>query len=171
MPADGRHLSYGLSVFGFLRNWSPSSNLPAALREQLEDEGLIFLAHNVGVSQHFGGHVPGGLSASDDSHYMGAFAFTTARIVATFPARDADLRSIDCAWDTNTGPATATITNKGLVIDIGLHGVDLACSGMMKLNYKRKIPDEVVQKLPTTTLRFAVEPAFIYRAAGVRRVS
>jgi hypothetical protein len=39
---------------------------------------------------------------------------------------------------------------------------------MMKLNYKRKIPDEVLQKLPTTSLRFPVEPVFVYRAAGVR---
>jgi hypothetical protein len=95
-------------VFGFLRNWSQLSNVPAELREQLEAEGLIFLAHKVGVSQH------------------------------------------------------------GLVIDIGLHAVDRACSGMMKLNYKRKIPDEVLQKLPTTTVRFPVEPVSIYRAAGVR---
>jgi hypothetical protein len=38
----------------------------------------------------------------------------------------------------------------------------------MKLNYKRKIPDAVLQKLPTTRLRFPVEPVFGYRAAGVR---
>jgi hypothetical protein len=47
--------------------------------------------------------------------------------------------------------------------------VDRACSGTMKLNYKRKIPDEVLHKLPTTTLCFPVEPVFVYRAAGVRR--
>jgi hypothetical protein len=29
-----------------------------------------------------------------------------------------------------------------------------AFSGSMKLHYKRNIPDEVLQKLPTTTLRF-----------------
>lgn len=38
----------------------------------------------------------------------------------------------------------------------------------MKLNYKQKIPDDVVEKLPTTVLRFRVEPVFVYRAAGVR---
>jgi hypothetical protein len=54
------------------------------------------------------------------------------------------------------------------VIDIGLRGVDRACSGTMKLNYKRKIPDDVLQKLPTTTLRLPLEPVFVYRAAGVR---
>jgi hypothetical protein len=160
---------YGLAVFGFLRNWPQLTNVPAELREQLDAEGLIFLAHKVGVSRHFSGHVPGVFSASGVSRYTGAFAFSAARVVATFPARgDGKLRSIDCAWDTDEGPATATITNKGLVIDIGLHGVDRACSGMMKLNYKRKIPDEVLQKLPTTTLRFPVEPVFVYRAAGVR---
>ena len=85
---------YGLAVFGFLRNWSQLTNVPAELREQLEAEGLIFLAHKVGVRRHF--------------------------------------------------------------------------SGTMKLNYKRKISDDVLQKLPTTTLRFPVEPVFVYRAAGVR---
>lgn len=165
----GRSTRYGLAVFGFLRNWPRLSNVPAELREQLEAEGLIFLAHKVGVNRHFSGHVPGVFSASGISRYMGAFAFSSSRVVATFPTRgDTNLRSIDCAWDTNKGPATATITNKGLEIDIGLHGVDRACSGTMKLNYKRKIPDEVLQKLPTTTLRFPVEPVFVYRAAGVR---
>ena len=160
---------YGLAVFGFLRNWPQLSNVPAELREQLEAEGLIFLAHRVGVYRHFSGHVPGVFSASGVSRYTGAFAFSAARIVATFPTRgDTNLRSIDCAWDTDKGPATATITNKGLVIDIGLHEVDRAFSGTMTLNYKRKIPDEVLQKLPTTTLRFPIQPVFVYRAAGVR---
>jgi hypothetical protein len=49
-----------------------------------------------------------------------------------------------------------------------LHGVDPAFSGSMKLNYKKTIPDDVLQKLPTTALRFRVEPIFVYRAAGVR---
>ena len=38
----------------------------------------------------------------------------------------------------------------------------------MRLNYKKRIPDEVLEKLPTTTLRFPVQPVFVYRAAGVR---
>jgi hypothetical protein len=38
----------------------------------------------------------------------------------------------------------------------------------MKLNYKKRIPDDVLQKLPTTSLRFPVDPVFVYRAAGVR---
>lgn len=54
------------------------------------------------------------------------------------------------------------------MIDIDLHGVDHAFSGAMKLNYKRKIPDEVLQELPTTALRIPVTPNFVYRAAGVR---
>ena len=38
----------------------------------------------------------------------------------------------------------------------------------MKLHYKRQIPDEVLEQLPTTTLRFPVDPVFVYRSAGVR---
>ncbi|MFZ1179322.1 MAG: hypothetical protein WAO15_24310 [Mycobacterium sp.] len=156
-------------MFGFLRNWSEIGKLPGELREQLEAEGLIFSAGKVEVNRHFSGHVPGVYSASGVSRYSGGFGFSVARIVATFPTRgDTNLRSIDCSWDTDKGPAVATITDKGLQITIDLHGVDPAFSGSMKLNYKKKIPDEVLQKLPTTTLRFPVDPVFVYRAAGVR---
>jgi hypothetical protein len=110
------------------------------------------------------------LRAGGTSGYgLAVFGFSSARIVATFPTRgDANLRSIDCPWDTNRGPARATITDKGLHIEIDLHGVDPAFSGSMKLNYKKTIPDDVLQKLPATALRFRVEPVFVYRAAGVR---
>lgn len=162
-------MGYGLAVFGFLHNWSQLGSLPAELREQFEAEGVIFLSGKVGVNRHFSGHVPGVFSASGVSRYMGAFGFSAARIVATFPARgDANLRSIDSHWDTDHGPGLATITEKGLVIEIDLHAVDGAFNGTMKLNYKKKIPDEVLQKLPTTTLRFPVTPNFVYRAVGVR---
>ena len=162
-------MGYGLAVFGFLRNWSQLGNLPAELREQLEAEDVIFVACKVGVNRYFSGHVPGVFSASGVSRYTGAFGFSAARIVATFPARgDANLRPIDSHWDTDHGPGRATITDKGLVIDIDLHAVDHVFSGAMKLNYKRKIPDEVLNQLPTTELRFPVTPNFVYRAAGVR---
>ncbi|BBY37744.1 hypothetical protein MMAN_18780 [Mycobacterium mantenii] len=69
------------------------------------------------------------------------FGFSAARIVATLPARgDANLRSIDCRWDTDDGPGRDTIANKGVRIDIDLHGVDPALSGSMRLNYKKTIP-------------------------------
>lgn len=156
-------------MFGFLCNLSQIGKLPAALRDELEAEGVIFSAGKVGVTRHFGGHVPGVYSASGVSRYTGAFAFTPTRIVATLPARgDANLRSIDCAWDSRSGPAQATITGKGLKLEIDLHGVDPGFSGSMRLNYKKTIPDEVLETLPTTTLRYPVQPVFVYRAAGVR---
>lgn len=156
-------------MFGFLRNVTQIGQLPAPLREELEAEGITFSAGRVGVVRHFSGHVPGVYSASGVSRYTGGFAFSAARIVATFPARgDANLRSIDCPWDTDKGPARATITNKGLGIDIDLRGVDPAFSGSMRLNYKKKIPDEVLEALPRTALRVPVDPVFVYRAAGVR---
>ncbi|CDO89428.1 hypothetical protein [Mycobacterium triplex] len=156
-------------MLGLLRNWSQLTNVPDELHDELEAEGLIFLANRVGVIRHFSGHVPGVFSASGVSRYMGAFAFSAARVVATFPTRgDSTLRSIDCSWDVNKGPAAATVTRKGLLIDIDLRGVDRAFSGSMRLHYKRKVPDEVLQALPATSLRFPVDPVFVYRAAGVR---
>jgi hypothetical protein len=57
---------------------------------------------------------------------------------------------------------------KGLSIKIDLPAVDRAFSGTMALNYKKRIPDEVLQQLPATTLAFPLDPVFVYRAAGVR---
>ncbi|MCV7199830.1 hypothetical protein [Mycobacterium angelicum] len=37
-----------------------------------------------------------------------------------------------------------------------------------RLNYKRKVPDEVLTRLPTTKLALPVDPVFVCRAAGVR---
>ena len=65
-------------MLGFLRNWSQLTNVPTELHEQLEAEGLIFLAPKVGVVRHFSGHVPGVFSASGVSRYQGAFAFSAA---------------------------------------------------------------------------------------------
>jgi hypothetical protein len=156
-------------VFGFLKNLNQLGKLPAELREQLDAEGLIFEVGKVGVNRHFSGHVPGVHSSAGVSRYTGAFGFSAARIVATFPARgDANLRSIDSHWDTDHGPGRATVTEKGLTLEIDLHRVDAAFSGTMKLNYKKKIPVEVLSQLPTTALRFPVTPNFVYRAAGVR---
>lgn len=156
-------------VFGFFRNWSEIGNLPADLRDELDAEGLIFAAGKVGVSRRFSGHVPGVRSAMDLSRSTGGFGFSKARIVALFPARgDAKLRCIDCPWDANTGPARATISEKGLRVEIDLHGVDPSFSGSMKLNYKKTIPGDVLQQLPADSLRFRVTPQFVYRAAGVR---
>lgn len=145
------------------------TGVPAGLHGELQAEGLIFLADKVNVVRHFSGHVPGVFSAAGVAYYVGAFALSAARVVATFPVRsDANLRCIDCSWATNKGPAAATVTRKGLLIDIDLRGVDKACSGSMKLHYRRDVPDEVLGQLPTTTLRFPVDPVFVYRAAGVR---
>jgi hypothetical protein len=159
-------VGYGSAVFGFL---SQIGKLPPELREQLEAEGLIFMAGRVGVVKHFSGHVPGVHSAAGVSRYTGGFGFSAARIVALFPARgDNNLRAIDSHWDIDRGPGLATITEKGLGIAIELHAVDKAFSGTMKLNYKKKIPSEVLEQLPAHELRFPVTPNFVYRAAGVR---
>jgi hypothetical protein len=167
--ATGSAVSYGSAVFGFLSNLAQAGKLPLELREQLEAEGVIFIANKVGVVRHFSGHVPGVHSAAGVSRYSGGFGFSAARIVATFPTRgDSSLRSIDSHWDTDHGPGRATITEKGLTIEIELHAVDHAFSGTMRLNYKKKLTDDVLEQLPATTLRFPVTPNFVYRAAGVR---
>ena len=149
--------------------WPRLSNVPKDLLEELESEGIIFLAPRVGVRRSFSGHVPGVYSAAGVARYRGMFAFSEERIVATFPTgADPHLRSIDCPWDAEPGPATAQITGRGLSIEIDLRKVDHAFSGTMKRVYRRDIPDDVLQQLPAATVKYRMEPMFVYRAAGVR---
>jgi len=149
--------------------WPRFSNVPGELRAELEAEGVILLAARVPVRRSFSGHVPGVYSAAGVARYRGMFAFTERRIVATFPTgADPNLRSIDCPWDTEPGPAIATISGHGLAIEIDLRQVDHAFSGTMELNYRREIPGEVLQRLPAATVKYRLEPMFVYRAAGVR---
>jgi hypothetical protein len=149
--------------------WPRFSNVPGALRAELEAEGIIFLAARVPVRRSFSGHVPGVYSAAGVARYRGMFAFSEKRIVATFPTgADPNLRAVDCPWDTDPGPAIATISARGLSIEIDLRDVDHAFSGTMKLDYRREIPDEVLQRLPAATVKYRLEPMFVYRAAGVR---
>lgn len=149
--------------------WFRRSYVPAELSSQLDDEGVIFMAARVGVSRSFSGHIPGVYSAAGMARYRGMFAFSEKRIVATFPTgADSKLRSIDCPWDVEPGPAIATISSHGLAIEIDLREVDHAFSGSMKLNYKYDIPDKVLQQLPAATVKYRMEPMFVYRAAGVR---
>jgi hypothetical protein len=155
-------------VFAFRNPWRLSS-VSADLHQQLEAEGIIFLADRVGVSRHFSGHVPGVYSGYDAARYRGAFAFTGSRVVATLPTSgDPGLRAADCGWDSPGGPAILTIAADGLRIEIDLRAVDHAFSGTMSLHYRAAIPDEILHQVPKTTLRVPVDPVFVYRAAGVR---
>ena len=139
-------------MFGFLRDWSQLGSLPVELREQLDAEGAIFLSGRVGVNRHFSGHVPGVHSAAGVSRYQGAFGFSAARVVATFPTgADPQLRSVDCTWDSRTGPARATITEQGLSIKIDLPAVDREFSGTMVLNYKNASPAKCCSSCPPRT--------------------
>lgn len=152
-----------------MRRWPRYSNTPTKLREELEAEGIIFLASRVRVSRSFSGHVPGVYSAAGVARYRGMLGFSQERIVATFPTgRDPDLRSIDCPWDTEPGPATATISAGGLSIEIDLREVDHVFSGTMKLNYRCDLPEDVLRQLPAATVKYRLEPMFVYRAVGVR---
>lgn len=149
--------------------WPRLSHAPKELLDELKSEGVIFLASRVEVRRSFSGHVPGVYSAAGVARYRGMFAFSERRIVATFPTGACpQLRSIDCSWDTEPGPAIATISAHELSIEIELREVDHAFSGTMKLVYRRDVPDAVLQQLPATTVKYRLEPMFVYRAAGVR---
>lgn len=159
----------GVKVFSFLRDRTSRPTRAVGLREQLDGEDVIVIADKAGVVTHLRGHVPGVFSSSSAARSRGAFAITTTRVLATFPTgADPYLRAIDSRWDLPRGAARATISSSGLQIDIALRGVDRGFSGSMTLNYKHTLAEEVLSKLPATQLWCDIDPALVYRAAGVR---
>lgn len=60
------------------------------------------------------------------------------------------------------------VVSHGLAIEIALREVDHVVSGTMKLTYRRDIPGDVLQALPAATVKYRLDPMFVYRSAGVR---
>jgi hypothetical protein len=156
-------------VFSFLRNRFGVAKFPAELRREVDGDDIVLIADDVVVVAHLRGHVPGVYSAWSATRFRGALALTTTRLLATLPTRaDPELRARDSRWDLPGGPGRVTIDSQGVLLTIGLRGVDHAFSGSMTLHYKTTVSDDRLQRLPATQLWCTVDPILVYRAAGTR---
>jgi hypothetical protein len=153
----------------FLRKLLRIGGLPDALRTEVESEGVVFLAEYVPVTRRFSGSVPGKRANTDIASYVGSLVFTSQRALATLSSLPKLAgRTIDQRWDgEQTGAVKADISNAGLHIEADIADVDPKFHGHLSLNYKTPIPDEVVARLPRTSLAFDVPPEYVLRAVGV----
>lgn len=155
--------------FSLSRHAASWASLSADLHARLVGQDVVCIAEKVGVAVYLRGHVPGVVSSSTAARFRGAFALTATRVVAFLPTRaDPHLRAIDSGWDDSRGPARVTIDGSGVLIDIGLRGVDPGFSGSMQLKYKHALSYELLERLPATHLWCTVDPVMVCRAAGVR---
>lgn len=143
--------------------------LPADLRAQLDDEGLIHLAECIPVTRRFSGSIPGLRSQGSVAGYVGALAFTSQRVLATLSVVPKLVgRAVDVRWDAaDHGAATAEISATGLQLDLDTAAVDDRFHGHLSLHFKDAIDEDVLARLPRRTLLFDVPPEYVFRAVGV----
>lgn len=153
----------------FVRKLLRIGKLPDDLRDEVEAEGLLHLAEYVPVTRRFSGSIPGTRSAGSIASYVGALALTHRRVLGTLSSVPKLAgRTIDQRWDApQSGAVQAELSNTGLVLDIDVGAVDARCQGHLSLHYKDPIPDEVLARLPRTSLAFDVPPEYVFRAVGV----
>ncbi|MDZ4265580.1 MAG: hypothetical protein U1D00_07780 [Mycobacterium sp.] len=153
----------------FLRKLFRIGKLPSELRAEVEAEGLLFMAEYVAVTRRFRGAVPGLRSSGSIASYVGSLVLTNERVLGTLSSVPKLAgRTIDVRWDAvQSGPVKAEISATGLTLDVDVAAVDPRCSGELSLHYKEDIPEDVLARLPRTSLAYDVPPEFIFRAVGV----
>ncbi|NVN51217.1 hypothetical protein [Mycolicibacterium hippocampi] len=152
-----------------LRKLFRIGKLPSALRAEVDAEGLLFIAEYVPVTRRFHGVVPGLRSSGSIASYVGALVLTNERVLGTLSSVPKLAgRMIDLRWDAEqSGPVRAELSATGLTLDVDVAAVDPRCSGELSLHYKDNIPEDVLSRLPRTSLAFEAPPEFIFRAVGV----
>ncbi len=152
-----------------LRKLFRIGKLPSALRAEVDAEGLLFITEYVPVTRRFHGVVPGLRSSGSIASYVGALVLTNERVLGTLSSVPKLAgRMIDLRWDAEqSGPVRAELSATGLTLDVDVAAVDPRCSGELSLHYKDNIPEDVLSRLPRTSLAFEAPPEFIFRAVGV----
>lgn len=143
--------------------------LPGALRAEVEPEGILFFDEYVPVTRRFHGAVPGLRSAGSIASCVGALVLTEERVLGTLSSvpRLAG-RMIDQRWDApQAGSVRAELSSTGLALDVDVAAVDTRFTGELTLHYKATIGEDVLTRLPRTSLAFDVPAEFVFRAVGV----
>ena len=153
----------------FLRKLFRIGRLPSALRAEVEAEGVLFLAEYVAVTRRFRGTVPGLRSGGSIASYVGSLVVTNERVLGTLSSVPKLAgRTIDVRFDApQTGAVRAELSATGLTLEADVADIDPRCSGELSLHYKEDIPQDVLARVPRTSLAFDAPPEFVFRAVGV----
>lgn len=153
----------------FLRRLFRIGRLPSALRAEVDAEGVLFIAEYVAVTRRFRGTVPGLRSGGSIASYVGSLVITNERVLGTLSSVPKLAgRTIDLRFDApQTGAVHAELSPTGLTLDVDVADVDPRCSGELSLHYKEDIPQDILARLPRTSLAFDAPPEFVFRAVGV----
>jgi hypothetical protein len=144
--------------------------LTEPLRAQLEPEGLVYVGEKVKVRKRFSGSVPGRHDALGVSRGIGLVVFTRQRLFALLPSAPRLKRPvIDQHWGSlQDGSARVAITESGVRLEIDLKQVDARFRGDLSLEFRMRLPQEVLRALPSRLLAFTVSSEYVFNMLGVR---
>lgn len=152
-----------------LRKLLRIGGLPTELRDQVEAEGVLYLAEYVPVTRKFSGRIPGKRANADVASYVGSLVFTNRRVLGTLSTVPKLAgRTIDQPWGApESGTVTADINEAGLHLEVNIPEVDPRFEGQLSLQYKSPIEPEILARLPRRSLAFDVSSEYVFRAVGV----
>jgi hypothetical protein len=140
--------------------------MPAAARELIAGEAVLFQAEGIVVAFHQRGRVPGRIVHRGQTRTVGSFAVTDRRVIAT--GRKGIL--VNVPYDEQRdGPVTITLGLEGLRVDFDLDRVHPACHGKLWLEFREEIPAETLASFPQLTLTYVANPQAVVRLFGSRR--
>jgi hypothetical protein len=169
-PLRARAAAYRTRVASIFSVFTRPGRLPAALRAQLEPEGIVHVAEGVRVRLQFNGSVPGMASSWGVNRHLGLMVITRERLIALLPSIPR-LKgpAIDARWEAEQrGPATVAISDAGVRLDVDVKRVDPRFHGELALDFKTPLTDDVLAALPARSLAFGVTPEYVFHMLGVR---
>lgn len=154
----------------FVRKLLRIGKLPGELRAEVEAEGILYLAEYVPVTRRFNGAVPGRRAAGSIASLVGALVLTQQRVLGTLSSVPKLAgRVVDLRWDApQAGAVRGELSTTGLTLSADLAAIDQRFSGDLSLHYKADLPEDVLARLPRTSLAFDVPPEFVFQAVGVQ---
>jgi hypothetical protein len=137
--------------------------LPQAIRDEIEDEAVLFETEGIRVTVHRSGRVPGARDARGVSAGIGGFAVTDRRVIGSSGRG----KLVDVPYEAATGgPATLTLDPKGLHVRFDLDRVHPACHGEMRIEFRQALTGEQLAAFPARELSFGVDPQKVVRLFG-----
>jgi hypothetical protein len=139
-----------------------SGAMPDAVREEINNEQVLFLDEGIPVTVRRRGTAPG-FSGRATGKFSGALAITARRIVATI----SKTTMVDAAYDVKGAlGAELSIKEDGLYVKIDAQ-VHPRCTGEIEMHFKAQFSQAELDQFPSRQLSFNFAPELVPKIFGV----
>lgn len=141
-----------------------SGAMPEALRDEINNEQLLFFDEGIPVTVRRKGTAPG-FRGSASGKFSGAVGITARRVVGSV----SQTKMVDAAYDqTNVGdkPAVVVINEDGLHVKVDA-AVNPRCTGEIELHFEADLTKQQLDQFPQRELKFDFPPELVPKIFGV----